>query len=233
MNAFRRPSLLAWILLLAGLVLFVSLGRWQHGRAEFKREQIERWTEAQQMQAVALAMDSRHYQRVTASGRFLSQRYLLDNQIREGRAGVEDFVVFEGDQGRFLIALGWLAYADGTRVPPELPALPDGSVRLRGFWVPPPAHGIRMGRGWPQVPGYPKLMPYFALHEIAADAGLDLADGVLRLESDPDQPHVRDWRPVESMPPERHLAYAWQWWSLAAAIVVVFLVVHFKRSRRS
>ncbi len=230
MIAFRRPAPLAWIILLVGLLLFVSLGRWQHGRAEFKRGMIEQWAQAQQAEANELRVDRGHFQSVTLTGRYLPQRYLLDNQMRDGRAGVEVFVPLRGEDGAILIALGWLPYSGTTREIPRLPPLPDHPVQLHGIWTPVPAHGIRMGRNWPQVQEYPKLMPYFALDEIAADAGLALADGVLRLAVDGDQPYRRDWRPVDAMPPERHLAYAWQWWSLAVAIVVVFLVVHYKRS---
>lgn len=225
----RAPAIGSWILLLAGLVLFVSLGVWQHGRAEFKRDRIERWNQAQQVPAQPWRGTSEHFRAVHLDGQILAKPYLLDNQVRDGQGGIDVFVPMRSDHGVVLLALGWLPYAAGARVPPELPALPDGTVRVQGLWTPAPAHGIRMGRGWSQVPGYPKLMPYFALDEIAADAGLDLGDGVLRVEADPALPYRRDWQPVDAMPPERHLAYAWQWWSLAVAIVVVFLVVHRRR----
>lgn len=225
----QAPSIWAWLLLFAGLALFVSLGLWQHGRAEFKRERIERWTLAQQAPAQPWRADSSHFRPVSVEGDVLPMPYLLDNQIRDSRVGIEVFVPMRSDHGVLLLALGWLPYPGGSRIPPTLPELPVGRVELHGIWSPPPAHGIRMGRGWSQVPDHPKLMPYFALDEIAADAELDLADGVLRVEPDPGVAYRRDWNPVDAMPPERHLAYAWQWWSLAVAIVGVFVFVHLRR----
>ena len=73
------------------------------------------------------------------------------------------------------------------------------------------------------------LMPYFALDEVANDLGVALAPRVLRADAEAGSPFRRDWRRADPMPPERHVAYAWQWWFLAIAAVVVFIVLHRKR----
>lgn len=235
MNRFRKPSALAWLLLLSGLALFSAAGVWQHGRAEAKRARIEAWraladAPARPMQA-AQAARADGFDRVRVRGRWLPPRYLLDNQVRASRVGVEAFAPLATVDGPvLLVALDWLPYARPGGPPPALPALPAGEVELTGTLAPPPAHGLRLGRDWSSAPHWPKLMPYFDLAQIAADSDLALAPRVLRPDPGPD-PAGGAWRPVEGMPPERHLAYAWQWWSLALAIVVVFLVVH--RPRRS
>lgn len=234
MSALRRPAAWAWLLLATGLVAFTALGAWQHGRASDKRESQQAWAAALEQAPVALAeVAGDAPRRVRVRGHWLASRYLLDNQVRDGRGGIEVFAPLRSDGGPvLLVALGWLPYADARRELPDRPVLPDGAVDLTGLLAPPPAHGIRMGRDWAQGSDTEKLMPYFALDEIAADAGLALAPQVLRLEPEPGQPYRRDWRPGEGLPPERHLAYAWQWWSLAVAIVIVFVVVH-RRPRRA
>jgi cytochrome oxidase assembly protein ShyY1 len=235
MIAFRRPSLFAWLLLAAALASFVAAGRWQYGKADAKRERLARWLEVAQApwsaMTGALARDDSGFDRVRTDGKFLSQIYLLDNQVRDGRAGVEAFAPLRtGDGALVLIALGWLQYSGPERRPPALPTISTETVEVEGVLAPPPAHGIRMGRDWSESPGYPKLMPYFSLDEIAADVGEGpLAARVLRLAPEPGAPYLRDWRPVDGMPPARHLAYAWQWWSLAVAAVIVFVVVHRRR----
>ncbi len=242
-RTWKAPSPLAWLLLLAGLVLFVSAGRWQYGKAELKRAQMAAFD------AVALAepgvpaagmVDAADgFDRVRVHGELLDQRYLLDNQVREGRVGIEVFAPLRRDDGQvMLVALGWLAYDGAQRRLPALPSVDETAVNDGAGWTgilaPPPAHGLRLGRDWREQPGYPKLMPYFDLAEIAADMGLALKARVLRLDADQDSsPWRRDWRPAQGMPPERHLAYAWQWWFLAIAIVVVFVVVHFVRGKRA
>lgn len=234
MMRLRRPSWPAWALLVLGLAICGSAGSWQYGKGVYKREREAGWLQADAAAAVPLTdvigRDPTGFDRVTARGEFMPQRYLLDNQIRSARAGVEVFAPLRVTDGRvLLVALGWLAYPDARRSAPQLTELPSGPVALTGLLTPPPAHGLRFGREWAQAPGYPKLMPYFALDDIGADLGEPPAARVLRLDAEPGSPYRRDWQPVESMPAERHFAYAWQWWSLCAAIIVIFVVVHRRR----
>lgn len=235
MIPLRRPSLLSLALLALGLAVFVSAGAWQYDKGVDKREREAHWAHAVARDPVPLAdardRDPAGVDRVLAHGRYQSQRYLLDNQVRSGRAGVEAFAPLRTeDDTLVLVALGWLPYADARRTLPELPALPQGSVLLAGLLTPPPAHGLRFGRDWANVPNHPKLMPYFALDDIAADLGEAPIARVLRLDAEAGSPFRRDWQAVDSMPPARHFGYALQWWALAAAIIVVFVVVHRRRT---
>jgi len=50
----------------------------------------------------------------------------------------------------------------------------------------------------------------------------------LLLDADPGALSYRDWTPAV-MPPARHRAYAFQWFTFALAAVVIFLVLHRKR----
>lgn len=236
MRSWRKPSLLAWLLLIAGLALFVSLGFWQHDRAEFKRERerarLVAESAPERALADALAVGASILQRVRTSGRYRTLRYLLDNQVRDHQAGVDVFALFDSDDaGPVLVALGWLPYAGNRREPPDLPPLPDGHVELHGLWSPPPAHGLRLGRDWPAQPAYPKLMPYFDIADVGADAKTALPPGVLRLDDETGSPYRRDHAAADGLPPARHVAYALQWWSLALAIVIVFVFVHRPRDR--
>ena len=56
---------------------------------------------------------------------------------------------------------------------------------------------------------------------------------VLVLDADPAAIYVRvHTLDLSSMPPARHRAYAYQWFTFAIAAVVIFLVLHRKRKRR-
>jgi surfeit locus 1 family protein len=238
MIAFRRPSPWAVALLLVGVIVFISAGSWQYDKAQYKRARESSWSDAQARAPVdigsALAGDANGFTRVVADGTWLPQRYLLDNQVRNGRPGVEVFAPLRLSSGPVvLVALGWLACTDAQRSPPAIQQLAAGTVSVNGLLAPPPAHGLRIGRSWPEQSDYPKLMPYFSLSDIAADLDDRLAARVLRADGEPGLVYRRDWQPVDSMPPARHLAYAWQWWFLAIAIVVVFAVVHRKRDSLS
>lgn len=236
MNAWplRRPSALAWSLLLLGVVVFSGLGAWQHGRAGFKRALIADHAAAAQAAAQPwpggqAAAGGPRFRRVLVQGRWLDRRYLLDNQSRDGRTGVDDFAPLRLADGEVvLVGLGFLAHTDGRRSLPPLPPPPDAAGGLVGLSMPPPAHGLRLGGDWRAHQGDApvRLMPWFDLAAIAADLGRPLAPRVVRLEPAAGEPWRRDWRPVDAVPPERHLAYALQWWTMALAVVVIFLVVN-------
>ena len=54
----------------------------------------------------------------------------------------------------------------------------------------------------------------------------------MRLAPDAGSGFVREWRP-DVFPPERHRAYAFTWFTLAAVVVVVFVGMHWQKSDRT
>ncbi len=51
---------------------------------------------------------------------------------------------------------------------------------------------------------------------------------ILLSDPDPASGFVREWTP-NVMPPERHAAYAFQWFALAIAVAAAFVVVHWRK----
>ncbi|EQD80580.1 hypothetical protein B1A_00746, partial [mine drainage metagenome] len=49
--------------------------------------------------------------------------------------------------------------------------------------------------------------------------------GIVLLDPNPKSAYLRDWTPT-FIPPARHQAYAFQWFSFAAAALVIFIVLH-------
>ena len=112
--------------------------------------------------------------------------------------------------------------------------MPEGDVAVRGLLAPPPSPGLRLGTGIAPA-GEAWLLTRVEPDAIAAAAGLDrpLAPRVLRL--DPALPfgHARDLEVLpNTLPPERHVGYAVQWFGLAATVLVVALVLTLRRRRR-
>ena len=248
----RHTPALSWLLLAACLALFLSAGNWQYDKGVAKQERIQAFQAAvdappKPLGPQMLSGDGNDFDRVRVRGQVGGQHYLLDNQIRNGRPGIEVYTPLRTPDGEhLLLALGWLPYPDARRQLPDLPPITgsrvdgngaDGAgadtvLQFTGMLAPPPAHGLRLGRNWPEQPGPDKLMSYFDLAQISADAGVPLVGRVLWLDPDPAGPWQRDWQPAQGMPPERHYAYAWQWWSMAVASVIVFFVLHYRRRKR-
>jgi surfeit locus 1 family protein len=235
MTFLRRPTWFAVALTIAGILLFVRLGVWQLDRASEKDELLRRFAAGaaagvEEFGMVAEAPPVDRYPRLDVRGSFLpGHYYLLDDQTHAGQVGVHVYVPFapRGRDPYLLVDLGFLPKERGAN--PRLPPLPSGETHVRGLYVPPPGVGIRMGGdSLPGQRGPEKTMIYVDLKEIGADLGRSLYPRVLLLDADPASIYTRDWTPG-FMPPARHRAYAFQWFTFALAAVVMFVLLHRKR----
>jgi cytochrome oxidase assembly protein ShyY1 len=239
---FRRPSWWAILLTAAGALLFIRLGIWQLHRADFKEALLRRYAASasapkQDFAKVAEMPPADGFPRVQVSGRYLVDRlYLLDNPQHDERGGVEvfaPFVVRDQAQPLLLVDLGFLP-GNGTAQVPQLPPLPTGEVSLEGLYVPPPPLGFEMGgNALARQTQWPKSSIFLDPAEVAGDLGRPLYPRVLALDADPASIYVRvHTLDFSSMPPARHRAYAFQWFSFAIAAVVILLVLNRKRKPR-
>ena len=236
----RRPSWWSVLLTVVGALVFVRLGIWQLHRADYKDELLRRYAAAasapvQRFDAVALQPPQDAYPRVRVQGHYLVDRlYMLDNPKHDDLGGVEVYAPFQSsDPGRLLLVdLGFLP-GNGTDKPPQLPPLPTDQQTLQGLYVPPPGTGFEMGgNALAQQTQWPKTSIYLDMNQVAADLHATLYPRVLALDADPAAIYVRvHTLDLSSMPPARHRAYAFQWFTFALAAVVMFLVLHRTKRR--
>lgn len=241
MSGFRRPTWWALLLTVAAALLFIRLGVWQLHRADFKEALLRRYAASssaplQEFSGVATSPPADSFPRVRVVGNYLVDRaYMLDNPKHDERGGVEVFVPLQlsGQHPLLLVDLGFLpGMGDGKA--PELPPLPSTRVSLEGLYVPPPPTGFQMGGdALTRQTHWPKSGIFLRLDEISRDLGRPLYPRVLALEPDPASIYTRvHTLDFSSMPPARHRAYAFQWFSFALAAVVILLVLHRKRDSR-
>lgn len=236
----RRRNLLAgWTLALLAIVLFASLGRWQARRAVEKQAMLDAAAQVlSQRQPVSLAQaaDSKRthdYDWAQGAGRFDARGPLwLDNQQRNGRAGVRVFRIFVAEQASpLLVDLGWLPLPANRTMPSV--ELPPGRIELRGLLTPPPASGLPLGSGIvKQGDGW--VLTRVEPAAIADRTGLSvpLATRVLRLDPTLPLGYERDLVLLSNtLPPEKHRGYSVQWFALALAVLVTALVLTFRKAR--
>jgi surfeit locus 1 family protein len=219
----------------------MRLGVWQLHRADFKEALLRRYAASasapvQDFSRVAMSPPYDGFPRVQVHGRYLADRvYLLDNPQHDERGGVEVFVPLRLQENSrlLLVDLGFLP-GDGSGKAPQLPALPTDDVALQGLYVPPPSTGFEMGGdALTAQKTWPKKAIFLEPAQVAHDLGQALYPRVLALDADPAAIYVRvHTLDFSSMPPARHRAYAFQWFSFAIAAVVILLVLNRKRARR-
>jgi surfeit locus 1 family protein len=234
----RRPSWFALLLTAAGALLFIRLGVWQLHRADEKETILRRYAAAENaaprdFAAVAAKPPIDAFVRVSVQGEYVPDRlYLLDNPKHDQRGGAEVYAPFrpQGGDHLLLVDLGFLP-GNGTDKPPQLPPLPTGRQVLQGLYVPAPGVGFEMGgNALSRQAHWPKTTVYLELSQVGADLGTTLYPQVLTLDADPASIYVREHTiDFSSMPPARHRAYAFQWFTFAAAAVVILLVLHRRR----
>jgi surfeit locus 1 family protein len=206
-------------------VVFASLGQWQRHRAVEKAVLEKKFLNAGDVPLEqALRMDLR-FAHVSAKGHYDQKRHiLLDNQVYHGQVGVHVYTPFYLADGKaILINRGWLPLAANRKKLPPVPT-PAGPLVVRGRLNTAPVPGRRLGPAdklernhWPQ------LVTYLDIADISRAIGTPLDPHVVQLaSSEPSGFSGRDWKPAY-LTAARHRAYAFQWFSLAAACIVMWL----------
>jgi cytochrome oxidase assembly protein ShyY1 len=222
-----RPGwrMTAFTVLLLPVVL--SLGSWQLDRAVEKRQFENAYMDRIGALARAPGAEVAPFERLRLEGEYEPGRYfLLDNQTRNGEVGygvVSSFLATDGR--RWLINRGFIAGDRARRSLPEV-RTPAGPVRLTGLvW---PELGLMPVFGenaWPE--GWPKRVQRLEVERMAALLP-DTVAAEIRLE--PGAPGVFAAAPLElNMPASKHTGYAVQWFGLAAALTIGYVIFGFKR----
>lgn len=229
------PRLGILLLGVLGVAFFCRLGFWQLDRAVLKEAMTSRYEQrlhapAQGLQQLLSRGDDIEDFPVELSGRYDNNRLVyLDNQPNGPVAGYHVYTVFfpEGDSHGILVNRGWVAVGKSFQ---ELPAVPAASAtQLKGTTaLPSPYFTV----GQPDYRQRPLRVSRLEMSTLSTALGVQLRPFVIRLDADAPDGFRREWSPAArlGMPPEKHRAYAFQWFSLAFTVLVVLVVVNLRKS---
>jgi surfeit locus 1 family protein len=216
-------------------VLTLSLGNWQTGRADYKRDLQARYDTAAQHPPVHVGMDlldkeSVLYRRIEVEGVFDPvHEILLDNRVLNGVAGYHVLTPLRvgGGETAILVNRGWVATGGDREQLPQLPRI-EGTVRVEGLAVEPQARYFEFAGAAPDG----RLWQNLDFDQYALISGLRLQPVLLLQTSEREDGLLRRWpRPDTGV--ATHVAYALQWYGLAATLVVLWLVLNIKRTKMS
>ena len=196
------------------MALGAYLGLWQWERANDKRLALAVRETAPAL--VQPTVQPAQGAEVTLRGEYLAEHTLyLDNRTVEGRLGVAVLTPLRDSFGQlWLVQRGFLATGP-HREPPQA-TTPSGSVELTGEWQEVQAGGPLYGENREGV-----RLQQLSLEPWRASLGSFSYAGWLHA-SEGDGVLIPWWK-ASVMPPSRHIGYAFQWWGLAlAALVVMF-----------
>ena len=228
-----RPSWSLSLLLACMVLAFLALGRWQLDRAEQKAEIQLQFEQAPRLQRLPESDQARRFSQVELIGRFDPDRhFFVDNQVSKGLPGVHVLTPFQLEDSRWiLVNRGWLPIAPDRKTLPSAPtddAIQRISGKLDVLYQP----GKRLGEpdnlardDWPQLLTYPDL------DDIHLALGIPVYPLTLLLDEEhPAGFDGRQWRPV-NVGATKHRARALLWFTFAAAAIVIWIILGFRRGK--
>ncbi len=238
------PTLIPTIAFLLLLPVLLRLGVWQLDRAQEKRELIASLEAKSSQQSIslqqALQLEQPDQTKVTVSGAPVHGIHLVvDNQKHEGRLGYEVYGLWQVEadtSGQLpeyvLVSRGWLPRQDFYQKVPDIQEFTDNQLSGQLYFSKGSNQVVAQNAQWQKFDNA-WLIGQFDLETIAEKAGeigYHTAPFVVRQQADSSSPFVRQWELVAS-PPEKHIAYAVQWFGMALVLIILFIVLNLNLKR--
>ncbi|MBC3882403.1 SURF1 family protein [Undibacterium sp. LX40W] len=236
MPKFKIPRALPLIATISVCVVGILLGNWQTRRAQ-EKEEIARQIEVQSKVPVQLAnsvvlANVKAYQRLRLRGTFIQQWPLyLDNRPMNGKAGMYALMPFQisGSGETVLVERGWFQrdLKERTKIPPL--SAPQGEIEIEGVVRSHIDRSMQLGANEILVPN--AIVQNLSVSAVAEVLKVKMPEWVLEQTSDQGAGLQRDW-PAPSNGADKHRAYAFQWYGLAAMAALFFVVTGIRRGKK-
>lgn len=230
-NLRFTPNWLMIILALAFISLFTRLGFWQIERANEKTKMIA--AEKTLAQQAAIRWDTAQkppsqYQKLKVQGTYLDQVFLLDNQHHGHQLGYDVLSpLLLKDGSVVIIDRGWVSGNNTRQTVPDI-QIPKDLVQLQGSAYFPSKNQWILGPGSEKRNNKTIVLELLDVKLIGHILQKKVYPFIIRLEKQDAYGFVRDWA-IVSMPPQRHLAYALQWFVMALVILIIFVALNLKK----
>ena len=226
------PSIATLVL----LPVLCGLGIWQLERASWKQglidDQATRAVKARVPLELLLARnEALEYRPVAALGRYdLEHQLLLDNRTHQGYAGYHVLtpLVLSDQDSVVLVNRGWVSVGKYRSQLPELPGPVDELIVNASIKLP-PERFIRLGDAEEVHEGWPQVVQQLQLPELEKRLGHPLLPVILQLDPVDEYGFAREWKAVHGIMPDKHRAYALQWFTLAVVLLLIYIGVNSKR----
>jgi surfeit locus 1 family protein len=230
--------LIPTLAVLLGLALFTYLGAWQSGKGDRLAAELAQRAQRSQLDVSQLTgqlLDAQAAQDApfTVVGTYDAQHQIfLDNRQEGDQPGVHVItpLKIEGTDVYILINRGWVGWTLGRTVLP-LVATPAGRVQIKGSAAIPstkkfflmPDHPEASSKLWSRIDmaRFESMLAHPLQPVVLQQTGGDAPDTL-----------VRHWPPPEDRV-GKHRGYAFQWYGMAVALLLFYLVACFRKGEAS
>lgn len=229
-----EPRLWAIVITIISAIIFIELGKWQLSRAEEKNLQYEQLEQYAKQPAITLPgtlvkLKDFQYREVEVSGEYLPEHTIyLDNKIYQGRAGYHVITPLKISNSKLhvLINRGWIATGNDRTILPSVVEV-KGELKVTGIVTSPEIKTFDLSDK--VVEG--QVWDNFNLERYQEISGLAMQPLMLLQKSEEKDGLIRDWSKPDSGA-SKNIGYAVQWFSLAATVVIIFIVLNVKRRNK-
>lgn len=201
-------------------LLFCVLGTWQLHRYHFKKELLQSYSNELHSAPTpflqAISRGIKPFQIITVEGSYLNElTMLIQNRPFKGQVGFEVLTPLKvkGEQTLLLVDRGWIK---DVPIPPlEKVQQIKGHIKLLN------EHQFILGKNILNPLAKPLTLQKVDMDEISRLHHQKFYPFILRL--DPSEPggFTREWV-ISASPPERHMGYAIQWFTMAIVLCIAY-----------
>ncbi len=155
--------------------------------------------------------------------------FYFDNRIVNGFAGYDIFTPFRMDDGNtVLVNRGWLKQGRTRQDLPEFETV-SSMVSFRALMDRPPSKDFMLADNVHSNISWPMVLQYIDTQEISGMLGYEVMPMVLRLDKEADHGFYREI-PVLNLDSAKNTGYAFQWYAMLVALLVIYIAVNTKKS---
>ncbi len=224
------------VFFLALFLLLINLGFWQLRRYHYKENLLQEFHLAIKASPASLddilALKNPEFRRIQISGHYInSKTILLANQFAQHQSGYDVItpLMISADNKAVLIDRGWVSTQ--TAANPNLMQADQQLINLTGYVKFPYQHVFILGPTVLNPNQFPLQVQKIDLKTLSQATQLNLYPFIIRLSKTEPNGFYREWV-ITTVMPERHMAYAVQWFLMAIVLIIIYLYFLSSLSRK-
>ena len=234
-GAYRfSPGAVMTVLTFALAYLMFSLGQWQLSRAQYKENLQKKIVERQNKPSIGynqlpVEAEERQFLPVKFHGKYdIEHTILLDNKVVDGVVGYDVFTPFLMNNGASILVNRGFIPLGATRE--EIPKFetPREEISIHGLMEKTPAKAVFLSAEFNEVKQWPSVVQSVDIKQLELKLEYPLMEMVLRLAKN--QPGgFKHYQPVINLNSAKNYGYAFQWFAMMTALLILYIVVNTKK----
>jgi surfeit locus 1 family protein len=224
-----------FLFILPFVILCLLLGDWQLHRYHYKENLLLNYQQrlastAKVFSQITESSINLQFQPITADGYYINKlTMLVQNQFYKDQIGFEVLTPMRitGEKKLVLVDRGWIkAFEDRTA--PVL-AKVNNEQHIKGYIKLLNEYQFTLGKNILDPHNFPIIMQKIDINEINHITKQSFYPFIIRLNAASPNGFIRNWN-IISVLPQRHMAYAVQWFIMAVTLAIAFFIFCCRRT---